>query len=623
MSRRSSLSCGRDFYAVRNVEDALATAHDASDSKCDFITIPIVHPRYRRVVGEGAPSRSGLFTRSDMVLSANEWTKFVVGKISAWIDPGSDVEAERINSEHALRQELMWATHLSLPAVQFNLTSYNCANSASLLNQFLGPTCALLFWISVPLCAPRPPDAADDDDYEGTAAADPWEWWNRLRSLCRPSPKLAVALELTADLPSPTKLGRWLGEPVRAVIVPTHVFLRNKKGYPVLPKAHQAVIKRLLKFDPQFVIKGNVAKGGFAPYLKYLQHLHTTQPDVGVIAKFAAGYEDYLQAPLQPLMDNLESNTYETFEKDPIKYKQYQLAVKQALLDRVPPEQRSTVVSVVMVVGAGRGPLVQCAKSAAEEAGCKVKLYAIEKNPNAVVTLEARNERDWDGCVTVVSTDMRDWKTEIKADIMVSELLGSFGDNELSPECLDGAQAFLADGGISIPSDSTSFMTPLSAHKLHTELLNATDAKKQLQTPFVVMLHNVRPLAEIKKVFYFEHPNPDNGTTHGPDNSRYAKLSFTADQASTMHGFAGYFESTLYKDTIISINPATHSPGMFSWFPIYFPVMTPIYVKEGDQVEAHIWRKTNGKKVWYEWCVTSPVTTKIHNASGESYYIGL
>jgi protein arginine N-methyltransferase 5 len=26
---------------------------------------------------------------------------------------------------------------------------------------------------------------------------------------------------------------------------------------------------------------------------------------------------------------------------------------------------------------------------------------------------------------------------------MVSELLGSFGDNELSPECLDGAQRYL------------------------------------------------------------------------------------------------------------------------------------------------------------------------------------
>ena len=30
-----------------------------------------------------------------------------------------------------------------------------------------------------------------------------------------------------------------------------------------------------------------------------------------------------------------------------------------------------------------------------------------------------------------------------KADILVSELLGSFGDNELSPECLDGAVRFL------------------------------------------------------------------------------------------------------------------------------------------------------------------------------------
>lgn len=30
-----------------------------------------------------------------------------------------------------------------------------------------------------------------------------------------------------------------------------------------------------------------------------------------------------------------------------------------------------------------------------------------------------------------------------KADILVTELLGSFGDNELSPECLDGAVRFL------------------------------------------------------------------------------------------------------------------------------------------------------------------------------------
>jgi protein arginine N-methyltransferase 5 len=39
-----------------------------------------------------------------------------------------------------------------------------------------------------------------------------------------------------------------------------------------------------------------------------------------------------------------------------------------------------------MVVGAGRGPLVNCSIRAAEKANRKVRLYAVEKNPNALVT---------------------------------------------------------------------------------------------------------------------------------------------------------------------------------------------------------------------------------------------
>lgn len=49
----------------------------------------------------------------------------------------------------------------------------------------------------------------------------------------------------------------------------------------------------------------------------------------------------------------------------------------------------------------------------------------------------------WGDKVTIVPGDMREWDAPEKADILVSELLGSFGDNELSPECLDGAQRFL------------------------------------------------------------------------------------------------------------------------------------------------------------------------------------
>lgn len=96
-----------------------------------------------------------------------------------------------------------------------------------------------------------------------------------------------------------------------------------------------------------------------------------------------------------------------------------------------------------MVVGAGRGPLIKECFAAAEKTQRKIKVYAVEKNENAVCTLLHLKKRLWKDDVTVISCDMRDFKTEEKADIMVSELLGSFGDNELSPECLDGAQSFL------------------------------------------------------------------------------------------------------------------------------------------------------------------------------------
>ena len=63
-----------------------------------------------------------------------------------------------------------------------------------------------------------------------------------------------------------------------------------------------------------------------------------------------------VQAPLQPLQDNLESATYETFEKDTTKYTVYQAAIHAALLDCDPTAGEGDLV--VMVVGAGRGPLV-------------------------------------------------------------------------------------------------------------------------------------------------------------------------------------------------------------------------------------------------------------------------
>lgn len=61
--------------------------------------------------------------------------------------------------------------------------------------------------------------------------------------------------------------------------------------------------------------------------------------------------------------------------------------------------------------------------------------------------LESWQYEEWGSQVTVVSRDMREWAAPEQADVVVSELLGSFADNELSPECLDGAQHCLKGAG--------------------------------------------------------------------------------------------------------------------------------------------------------------------------------
>ncbi|KAG8140980.1 hypothetical protein E2320_003594 [Naja naja] len=237
-----------------------------------------------------------------------------------------------------------------------------------------------------------------------------------------------------------------------------------------------------------------------------------------------------------------------------------------------------------MVLGAGRGPLVNASLQAALQAKRRIKIYAVEKNPNAVVTLESWQYEEWGSQVTVVSCDMREWEAPEKADLMVSELLGSFADNELSPECLDGAEHCLKEGGMSIPQHYTSFLGPISSSKLYNEVRACRekdrDPEAQFEMPYVVRLHNFHQLAPPKACFSFRHPNP-------------------------------------------GIRPETHSPGMFSWFPIFFPIKQPMSVQAGEKIQVAFWRCSNSKKVWYEWAVVSPKCSVIHNITGRSYTIGL
>jgi protein arginine N-methyltransferase 5 len=96
---------------------------------------------------------------------------------------------------------------------------------------------------------------------------------------------------------------------------------------------------------------------------------------------------------------------------------------------------------VVYYLGSGRGALIPGIVAASKATKKKVTIYAVEKNPFPLQSLKRRiKENKWSNIVKIVKTDIKSLKFEEKPDIFFSELLGGFGDNELSPECLKWAE---------------------------------------------------------------------------------------------------------------------------------------------------------------------------------------
>lgn len=502
------------------------------------------------------------------------------------------------------------------------------------------------------------------------------------------------------QLPSLSVQSRWHSEPVHLLTLDGSAFLKNQKGYPVLSKSHQAFIAKMMRLrtapwillcdvgpipglensgDPDSSQAGSeypslsqASKKHHdpTPHLSYIRNLQQRQPARTAIERFGTGYQDYLQAPLQPLTVNLESITYEVFEKDPIKYEWYEKAIYKALkdwADQKKPTSHPDGKVVLAVVGAGRGPLVTRALKASAEAGVEIDMWAVEKNQNAFVLLQRHNDTIWGGKVTLVQSDMRAWKgprvpkqatqgskapvgeslgiedslllkkgendeshasafaqaqdaemSYTHADIIVSELLGSFADNELSPECLDGVNDLINPvHGISIPASYSAHFTPVSAPKLHSDVVHQTVSNPAApETPYVVMLHAIDflsttdtpastensnssdgnrastptasfsatefPTPFVQTAWSFSHPNrhipahsPMQSTISNAHNVRQTRLTFPAQNRGACHGLAGYFETVLYGDVELSTNPVTmdaKSASMISWFPIYFPL---------------------------------------------------
>ncbi|GMF57831.1 unnamed protein product [Phytophthora fragariaefolia] len=167
-------------------------------------------------------------------MDSRGWTASVVGNISKWMDLDAATLDARLSAEKVFKQEVAWASHLSVPAVMLPTPrhAHASANYARVLNQSLTQAQYLQFWVRIPLTPKQQSNAKEPmevdavaglraaavmetDEDEEEPLTDPWEVWDSLRARCEYHPKLHVALEVTADLPSAEEIQRWLGEPVK------------------------------------------------------------------------------------------------------------------------------------------------------------------------------------------------------------------------------------------------------------------------------------------------------------------------------------------------------------------------------------------------------------------------
>ncbi|GET88405.1 methyltransferase-like protein [Leishmania tarentolae] len=433
------------------------------------------------------------------------------------------------------------------------------------------------------------------------------------------------------------------------------------------------------------------------PLLNYLHFKGVEEPTRDVFASF----EGHLQLPLQPLSHHLSSGVYEVFERDARKYRQYREAVfhyvrdwyaagveqqhahqnkiffeQHGVMQKVPVPSPDERTLHLVLLGCGRGPLIDECLNAVSALGVRLRIFAIEKNCPAAAFTRMRwaNDPEWTQLaytfghtLEVIVADGRTIATSAEnglltlpadfglCDLLVSELLGSLGDNELSPECLEAFHAQLEDiqrsRGITvnphlvcIPQQYTAWVAPLMSATFDGAVVEA--AVKGLTVPppgchdhhaavhhtlLVTNLSRAVTLAPPQPCWTFEHKFNTGSSGDGDSTKRReavpldrsASLVFEAPSCGRCCGLAGYFSAVLYQSatapaTILATSPVERTEDMYSWFPCVFALEPAQQAELRDIGHAaagtncvvaicvQLDRRTSlaERKVWYEWSVT-------------------
>jgi hypothetical protein len=188
--------------------------------------------------------------------------------------------------------------------------------------------------------------------------------------------------------------------------------------------------------------------------------------------------------------------------------------------------------------------------------------------------------------------------------VLVTETLGSFGlDEQILSSVIDARARLLHPDATIIPRDVTVVVAPVDVPEQYEQRVTCWSERYGFDfSPLRQFTANViHPLRARPETFLAE-PGPviSVNVTRATATKASGTAHFRAGRAGTLHGFAGWFSSSLTADIILT------GYGPTSWNQVFLPLSMPVAVAEGAPISVTVETDDGASFRWHGVADGSP-----------------
>jgi len=238
---------------------------------------------------------------------------------------------------------------------------------------------------------------------------------------------------------------------------------------------------------------------------------------------------------------------------------------------------------VVVDLGAGTGLLSIWAIKAGAS-----KVYAIEKTDAIELAKEIARANNCENKIEFIKQNSADVVLSEKADVLISETLGSFGVDENTLQfAIDARDRFLKNSGVMLPQSVKIFSAPVEDSRVYNKL----DFWRHIPDVDFSPAFNLFSKKIMVEAVDAGNVLSEKAALTEIDLQTTREVGFTAqkylqiNKPGWIHGVAGWFVVKLCEG--ITINTAPDQP-LTHWKQAFFPFEKPVEVIKGDVLDWQI-----------------------------------